>query len=56
MVSKGYLYDSNTGTYFKVSEPNKHYRATQLLNNVTVTEISSEEYQRLKKQPQFRQG
>ena len=56
MVSKGYLYDSNSGTYFKVSEPNKHYRATQLLNNVTVTEISDAEYQRLKNQPQFRQG
>ena len=56
MADKGYLYDSSTSTYYKISNPSKHYRATQLLNNVTVTEISSEEYQRLKNQPQFRQG
>lgn len=56
MVSKGYLYDSSTGTYFNVSNLGKHYKATQLLNNVTVTEISDAEYQRLKNTPVFRQG
>ena len=56
MADKGYWYDSNSGTYYKATNPGKHYRATQLLNSVTVTEISSNEYERLRNQPQFRQG